>query len=273
MPISGFISPRSRPQRDRTFASFAGRLFAARLSVLRAAILVVIVANSNAAQATPLTYDFTVTIPPGSAFGPLAGVVAPGTLSFDNSLIPASGFGSVGGPGLLSDLSFSWNGITYDETTANTGGLGFGGFPFLGAAQPGELTSFVFGNDCDNPMMPGTCLVLSHTNDWRASMGVSVDPDSHVVSFDSSFVYAVPELPGQFGASNVDALGPIQIAPVPEPPTLLLLMAGFMAVFAASYGWRDRCPRGSRSIALRNGSRTSPDGLPRIASEPPERGQ
>lgn len=251
MPISGFISPRSRPQRDRTFASFAGRRFAARLSVLRAitAILVVIVANSNAAQASLLTYDFTVTIPPGSAFGPLAGVVAPGTLSFDNSLIPASGFGAVGGPGLLSDLSFSWNGITYDETTANTGGLGFGGFPFLGAAQPGELTSFVFGNDCDNPMMPGTCLVLSDTNDWRASMAVSVDPDSHVVSFQSSLFYAVPGLPGQFGASNVDALGPIQIekvAPVPQPPTLLLLMGGFVAVFAASYWWRDRCPRGSR---------------------------
>jgi len=194
-----------------------------------------------AAWATSRTYDFTVTLPNFPDSGPLAGTVAAGSLSFDESLIPVSGFGSVNGPGLLTHFSFSWNGIAYDETTANTGSLGFGGWPFLGVAKPGELTSYVFGNDCQNPQMPGTCLVLSNTNDWRASQGVSIDPDSHVVTFESRFFYAFPGVvPGQFGigpTSNAPN-GPIRVALIPVPSSYGLFLPGLGLLLFM--GWRGK---------------------------------
>ena len=56
------------------------------------------------------TYDFTVT----ADTGPLSGDVANGSFSFNTSIIPRGG-GGLPESGLLTDLSFTWNGVTYNE--------------------------------------------------------------------------------------------------------------------------------------------------------------
>src|SRR5438552_1527992 len=112
--------------------------------------------------ASILTYDF-ITI---AVTGNLAGESATGSFSFDSSLAhPGYRFGS----SLLSDLSFTWDGISYDETTANTGWLGFG--------ASGELVNFGFGTNCS----PGACSVSSNHEQWY----MTGTPD-----FLGSFAYA-----------------------------------------------------------------------------------
>jgi parallel beta-helix repeat protein len=137
-----------------------------------------------------ITYGFSF---PGASGGPLSGVGGKGSFSFDESLIPASGFGAIDGQGLLWDLSFTWNGIAYDETTANTGGLTFFG---------GQLIGFSFGNHCSGGFgtPPGTCLVISNTNDWRVASG-------------SGFFYAFPGVPGAFYGGQVQFGLTVQTAP------------------------------------------------------------
>ena len=56
--------------------------------------------------------------------------------------------------GLLTDLAFVWNGIASDETSANTGYLGFDSF--------GDLIAGCLG--IDHPA--GTCGVSAFTNQW-----------------------------------------------------------------------------------------------------------
>jgi hypothetical protein len=56
--------------------------------------------------------------------------------------------------GLLTALNFTWDGITYDQTTANTG--------FLTFNTSGTLVTDVFGNDCS----AGQCIVASNRVDW-----------------------------------------------------------------------------------------------------------
>jgi hypothetical protein len=88
-----------------------------------------LLATAAAAGATPITETFTVT----ATGGPLAGTSSTGTFTFDSSIIPSGG-GLVNGTGLLTDLSFDWNGTAFDETTAHTGSLSFhadGTFPRL----------------------------------------------------------------------------------------------------------------------------------------------
>lgn len=104
---------------------------------------------ANAAQ---VTYNFTVN---GGTSGPLAGVTSSGYFSFDDSIIPAGG-GTLSQAGLISDLSFSWNGIAYDETSANTGLLTFD-------AANNLTTQSVIGNNC----VAGVCVVNSTVpNQW-----------------------------------------------------------------------------------------------------------
>src|SRR5262245_34021366 len=90
----------------------------------------------GALQGATITYDFLVD---GGDSGPLAGVSASGFFSFDDSIVPPDA-GDVLEAGLLSDLEFSWNGVSYDETTANTGYLVFD--------ATGALVDGAFGSDC-----------------------------------------------------------------------------------------------------------------------------
>ena len=72
-------------------------------------------------QAAIVTYDFTVTATEGS----LAGTTASGLLSFDDSLLAVPNTSNQQ-TGLLTDLSFTWNGTTLDASTANTGFINSG---------------------------------------------------------------------------------------------------------------------------------------------------
>lgn len=107
-----------------------------RSGVLVAVILLIAASLvSHKAAAAPTAYQFAVT----GLNGPLAGVTSVGTFTFDPSIVPEGG-GYVFVAGVFTHLSFSWEGVHYDETTANTGDLGF---------QPdGSLFHALFGTDC-----------------------------------------------------------------------------------------------------------------------------
>jgi len=87
-----------------------------------------------AAHATPITYAFTVT----ATTGPLAGSISSGTFTYDSSAIVPGGFNA--GTGLFSALDFTWHGIHYDQTTANTGELTWD--------ASGNLLLWLFGTNC-----------------------------------------------------------------------------------------------------------------------------
>jgi hypothetical protein len=65
------------------------------------------------AQSNSTTYDFTVT----ATSGPLRGDIANGSFTFDSSIIPAGG-GRVAASGLLTDLSFTWDGLAYTTSSS-----------------------------------------------------------------------------------------------------------------------------------------------------------
>jgi PEP-CTERM motif-containing protein len=155
---------------------------------------------SRVALSDPITYDFTVT----ATNGPLAGDVASGSFTFDSSIIPAGG-GTVSQIGLLTDLSFTWDGIAYTSATANTGWLLFN--------SAGTLEFPVFGTDCH----PGSCNLAQPpppTDGW--SIG------------GRGFFYDLPSSSTPFFVGTVSYFPDIA-APhaVPEPAILSLLGLGF----------------------------------------------
>ena len=88
---------------------FNNRLLAAAVGVALA------LPSIDAADATPVNYTFSATS------GPLAGTTAPSTFSYDTSSIVLGGINI--NNGLLTALNFTWDGITYSRTNANTGGF------------------------------------------------------------------------------------------------------------------------------------------------------
>ena len=158
---------------------------------------------SGVASASPITYDFTVT----ATDGPLSGTTEGGTFSYDSSSTVAGG-GQNAGAGLLTALSFSWNGIAYDQTRANTG--------FLDFNASGELIRAVFGTDC-----AAGCIVPASTNAWAFNLSPAGGP--------LEFFYTVSGNAGLFEGSVTAELA----VPAPEPNTLALLGIGCAVVGAA----------------------------------------
>lgn len=150
------------------------------------------------AAASPITYAFAVD---GGLSGPLAGVPSSGYFTFDASIIPPGG-GTVDEANLFTDIAFTWNGITYDENTANTGRLTFDA---SGALAP----MLFFGNNC----AAGVCGVSQGTNEWYFQVAVE----------GVYFQYGIPDVVGvQLGSGTLS----LQSAAVPEPGTLVLIGFG-----------------------------------------------
>ena len=118
------------------------------LASIRVVIANALAAASLCIHAAPITHEFMVV----ETGGPRTGVAATGALSFDDSIVlPATSIDMVN---LLTDLDFTWNGVHYDETTANSGRLAFD--------VNGTLVAAVFGNDCS----AGTCVILAGMEQW-----------------------------------------------------------------------------------------------------------
>ncbi len=134
-----------------------------RFLVVAAVGLALMVSALPAAEATTDEYSFTVM----ATSGPLIGDTATGTFSYDtSSIIPG---GANNATGLLTDLNFTWDGITYGPATANTG--------FLAWDTAGDLTEAVFGNNCS----AAGCIVNGGSEEW--------------------FIQAVPGGPGRIAYS------------------------------------------------------------------------
>jgi hypothetical protein len=155
------------------------------------------------ANASPITFSFSVT----ATDGPLDGITENGTFTYDSSSIIPGGVND--NAGLLTGLNFTWNGITYNQTTANTGDLSFD--------SGGDLTRAFFGNNC----MASECGAESGTNEWF----LSAIPGE---TTPGGFNYATPSTRG-FGTVTT------ALSPIPEPSTLALVgvgVAGLMLVGA-----------------------------------------
>ncbi len=134
---------------------------------------VALLAGPIAAHSATITYDFTVN---GGPSGPLAEQTATGSFSVDSSNTPASG-GVLNATGLLTDFSFTWDGISYNALTANTGSL------IISWGSWGPVFGATFGTNCD----AGTCGAVSN--------GLDPSPQWYVQMFNDSpgtFVYGVP---------------------------------------------------------------------------------
>jgi hypothetical protein len=155
------------------------------------------------AHANPITYNFSVT----ATAGPLAGTTASGSFSFDSSNIPAALPGQKKALNLLTQLAFTWDGITYNATTANTGVLDFDVAGLL------TIKTF-FGND---PYLGG-CAAHNNSENWC----IGYDPTDP--SGPSSFSYSIAgNLNGVFGGGTFTLR---EVPSVPEPATLALLGLG-----------------------------------------------
>ena len=154
-----------------------------------------------AAEATPITYNFTVQV----TSGPLTGNVQSGSFSYDSSSVVLGGFNSASN--LLTALNFTFDGMAYDASTANTGLLGFD--------SAGDLTSFFFSSSC----ISLGCTYPPGTGNFTVTPGPN------------GFLYSTPG----FGSY---ALGDVTYAlagvPVPEPSTLGLFGFGLLLLGIAA---------------------------------------
>jgi hypothetical protein len=118
-----------------------------------------------AANADIRTWDFAIIIDKdfGSTSLPI-GTVLTGNVSVDDTGLPL-GVG-ISQTGLLTGLSFSFGGITYDETTANTG--------FLQFNSDGSLLALSFGTNCN----AGSCGAVSGSDSWLLIIGSFREGDS-----------------------------------------------------------------------------------------------
>lgn len=164
--------------------------------------------SAMAADATPITVDFTVTSNDVANPSYGSGVTGSGYFTFDDALMPVGGGGLVGNPiaGLPTlDLFFDWFGVSFDESTAKIGTLTF---------TDGLLTNWTIGGT----YLPPTCGFLRYA--CTSSGGSAPDFDAL----------------GSGGLAFTDAqrlglaYGPVQWsvrgAAVPEPGMLSLFGLG-----------------------------------------------
>jgi hypothetical protein len=169
--------------------------------------------------ASPITFDFTVT----ATTGTLAGDVANGSFTYDSSSVPLANHGYPE-TGLFTALSFTWNGATFNSTTANTGGIHTG-------AVAGQLLNTVFGDGgCDVVPGSGSCSINpSDTNDWV--IGIS---NFGLPNQGSYFDYTVGNGSSLFtgAVTNIAEAGAV---PLPSTAWLLLGALGVLGALGRTH--------------------------------------
>ena len=174
-------------------------------SLIAAAI--VAFASTSSAYAVETKYEITV----NWSFGQLAGTSSHGWLSFDSSL--ATPNASYTQPDILSGFGFSLRGREYGLNDVRVGAMAFD--------SNAELHALSVGTDC----VPGAC----YANAWTGNT------NTFYVLYDSENTSAP-----LFGIA-VDAplvvsggAGSLQLAAVPEPSTIALMLSGIALIGVAS---------------------------------------
>ncbi|HKU14236.1 MAG TPA: PEP-CTERM sorting domain-containing protein [Steroidobacteraceae bacterium] len=164
-----------------------------------------LLAGPLAADATPVTVDFSVTSNDLSNPSYGVGVVGTGYFTFDDSLMPAGGTGQIGNPilGLPTlDLFFNWFGVSFDETTAKIATLSF---------SNGTLTDWMIGGN----YTPAICGFLRYA--CTSSGGSAPDFDGFA---SGGIAFTDAQRPGLAYGRPVQ--WSVRATSVPEPGTLAL---------------------------------------------------
>lgn len=178
------------------------------MTMLRLALVSLAVCTPGIASATLITVDFTVTTTQSNFAGAItpgyqAGVVGAGQFTFDDSLrqVPAVPEGVA-----ALDLSVSWLGQSWDESTARIGSLTYN--------LDGTLRSFIIGGwypgDCGSGCVPSAA---ANPSDFFVGTNNGIF---------SSFIHVQGLGGGIYGSTSWSARS------VPEPGTLALLTAGLV---------------------------------------------
>jgi PEP-CTERM motif len=162
----------------------------------RGLLLAALLASVGTAFANNVSYVFNLTWQSGALFG----TESQGNLSFDDSIaLPNAQYLD---PDSLTSFSFFAGERIYDLSDVETG--------FLFFDSNSDLRLLGVGTDCG----PGFC-ALSQTN--AATFYIVYDSQSRLDRF-----FAVAGV----GSDQSYGVGVLQIAPVPEPSSLVLLLAG-----------------------------------------------
>jgi hypothetical protein len=175
------------------------RKFAAAVAALVASF------GGVAADATPITVDFSVASNDLSNPSYGTGVVGTGYFTFDDSLIPAGGSGHLGNPIVdlpTLDLFFSWFGVSFDESNAQIAVLTF---------ADGLLTDWMIGGS----YLPASCGFLRYA--CTSSGGAAPDFDG---LGSGGIAFTDASRPGLAYGRPVE--WSVRATPVPEPGTLAL---------------------------------------------------